>query len=205
MALQRELGLAADEQAPLLAVVSRLTDQKGMDLLLRPGPKPGRRAPSSPCWARAMPRSNRRSAMQPQPIPAAWPLRIGYDEALSHRIMAGADAIVIPSRFEPCGLTQLYGLRYGALPIVRRVGGLADTVVDPAQAGGANRRGAGRAEPTGFVFEQASAAALADALGRAIAAWRDRPRWRAMMGSAMRADFSWDTAATVIPDAVRIG
>ena len=98
---------------------------------------------------------------------------------------AGADAILVPSRFEPCGLTQLYGLRYGTLPVVRRVGGLADTVVDTGEPGRA----------TGFAFDAATPESLAQAIVRAAAMFR-RPRsWRAMMQRAMAQDFSWDVAA----------
>jgi len=95
----------------------------------------------------------------------------------------------VPSRFEPCGLTQLYGLRYGTLPVVRRVGGLADTVVDASPAALAQ----GRA--TGFSFDQATPAALAGALLRAIAAWREPAQWRGLMQTAMAQDFTWAEAA----------
>ena len=89
-------------------------------------------------------------------------MRIGYDEAFAHRLIAGADVIMVPSRFEPCGLTQLYGLRYGTLPLVRRVGGLADTVVDASEQ---NLR---EARATGFVFGPANAAALESAMVSAL-------------------------------------
>jgi starch synthase len=111
---------------------------------------------------------------------------IGYDEALSHLIIAGSDAILVPSRFEPCGLTQLYAARYGALPVVRRTGGLADTVVDPAD----NPEAA-----TGYVFEDYSAAALQTAIDRALAAYSHRPLWEAMVRRGMSCDFSWGHSA----------
>src|SRR5690606_36523510 len=123
--------------------------------------------------------------------PGQVAVTIGYDEALAHRIIAGADVIVLPSRFEPCGLTQMYGLRYGTLPLVRRVGGLADTVTDAdAVAGGPTEQ----AEPTGFVFDRPGAAALEEAIARAIAVYADVPRWQAMMRAAMRRDHSWTAA-----------
>ena len=111
--------------------------------------------------------------------------RIGYDETLAHRLVAGADVILVPSRFEPCGLTQMYGLRYGTLPLVRRVGGLADTVIDAADA----------AQGTGIVFDDATPAALEAAIVRALALYRQPEAWRALQRRAMAQDFSWDIAA----------
>ena len=114
---------------------------------------------------------------------------IGYDEALSHLIMAGADVVLVPSRFEPCGLTQLYALRYGALPLVRRTGGLADTVID------ANAVTLAEGSATGFVFDEESPEALLEAAGRAIALYTDRASWQRVMRQAMGQDFSWTAAA----------
>jgi starch synthase len=111
-------------------------------------------------------------------------LRIGYDEALAHRMIAGADALLVPSRFEPCGLTQLYALRYGTLPVVRRTGGLADTVLDDDGPGS-----------TGFVFDAASAPALQAAMQRALLAYARPAHWQAMQQQAMAQDFSWQTSA----------
>src|SRR6059058_1243597 len=121
----------------------------------------------------------RRSKPRSRPPPA----RIGYDEQLSHRLIAGADAILVPSRFEPCGLTQLYGLRYGTLPLVRRVGGLADTVVDATPD--ALREG----RATGFAFDAAAPAALEHAVERLVALFRQPEPWRAVMRNAMAQDF----------------
>ena len=117
-------------------------------------------------------------------------MRIAYDEAQAHRLIGGADVIMVPSRFEPCGLTQMYGLRYGTLPLVRRVGGLADTVVDASDD-------AVRAErATGFSFDAASAAALGGrACGARCRAKRQPKLWRALMHAAMAQDFSWSGAA----------
>ncbi|HSB98999.1 MAG TPA: glycosyltransferase, partial [Burkholderiaceae bacterium] len=114
-------------------------------------------------------------------------VHVGYDEARAHRLIAGADVIAVPSRFEPCGLTQMYGLRYGSLPVVRRVGGLADTVVD--DTGPADQRS------TGFAFEASSAAALAHAVLRASQAKADPRRWRSMMWRAMKQSLSWANPA----------
>jgi len=121
--------------------------------------------------------------------PNAVAVRIGYDEAFSHRVISGADVILVPSRFEPCGLTQLYGLRYGTLPLVRRVGGLADTVVD------ANETNIDYDTATGFVFEKADAADLLNAVKRAFAAYANAPVWSQLTHRAMAQNFSWDHAA----------
>ncbi|MBV9152453.1 MAG: glycosyltransferase, partial [Alphaproteobacteria bacterium] len=124
---------------------------------------------------------------------AAHPGRVavvlGYDEALSHLIMAGADVVLVPSRFEPCGLTQLYALRYGALPLVRRTGGLADTVVD------ANAVTLAEGRATGFVFNDESPQALREAAGRAFALYADRASWARAVRQAMSRDFSWAASA----------
>ena len=114
---------------------------------------------------------------------------IGWDEPLSHMMQAGADAILVPSRFEPCGLTQLYGLRYGALPVVARTGGLADTVIDANEA--ARRAGVA----TGFQFSPGSAAPLADAIDRACDAFADRRVWSAMVRRAMEHPVGWGASA----------
>ncbi len=188
-ALQAETGLAVDAGAPLFGLVSRLTSQKGVDLLLaalpallRAGGQLVVQGTGEPALEAAL-----RQAAQEQPGRVA--VRVGYDEAFAHRLIAGADVILVPSRFEPCGLTQMYGLRYGTLPLVRRVGGLADTVVDAD--GAALHDGSA----TGFVFGPATAVALEDAIGRAIALYREPGAWRATMLRAMRQNHSWDVAA----------
>lgn len=184
-ALQQQLGLHEDAEAPLFTVVSRLTEQKGLDLLLQALPAllaEGAQLALQGTGERALEQAYAAAAAA---HPGRVAVRIAYDEAMAHRLVAGADAIVVPSRFEPCGLTQLYGLRYGTLPVVRRVGGLADTVTDAAAGDSA----------TGFVFDAADAAALAGALQRAAATWRDRGRWQAMVRQAMAGDASWGRAA----------
>ena len=122
--------------------------------------------------------------------PARVAVRIGYDEALAHRLIAGADALLVPSRFEPCGLTQLYGLRYGSLPVVRRVGGLADTVVD------ASPQALQDNVATGFTFDAATPAALESAIFHAVQAYREPDTWRQMMLRGMAQNFSWSQAAS---------
>ena len=188
-ALQHELGLAPEPNTPLLGMVSRLTPQKGVDLVL------GAMGPLQACGVQLAVigtgdpglEAALREAARTHPSRVA--VRLVYDEALAHRMVGGADAMLVPSRFEPCGLTQMYGLRYGALPLVRRVGGLADTVVDAA--GPALREG----RATGFVFDAATPAALGRTVERLVTLYRQPPAWRAVVHTAMTRDFSWDHAA----------
>jgi starch synthase len=188
-ALQRELGLAEQPRALVFGVVSRLTEQKGLDLLLQALPTVAHVGGQLALLGSGDPGLEGAFAAAAQAQPTHCAVRRGYDEALAHRIIAGADVIVVPSRFEPCGLTQLYGLRYGTLPLVRRVGGLADTVVDATPQAIDEQQG------TGFVFVEPSGAALSDAIKRAGALWQQRKTWTQLMRTAMRQDFSWDTAA----------
>jgi starch synthase len=116
-------------------------------------------------------------------------LHLGYDEALAHRLMAGGDVILVPSRFEPCGLTQLYGLCYGTLPLVRAVGGLADTVTD------CSLENLDDGSATGFVFQDLIAADLSRALRRAFALHKRRTEWRAVQRRGMTQAMGWDRAA----------
>jgi len=180
LALQRELGLEADAQALLLTIVSRLTSQKGLDLLLAALPELLQTGVQLSVQGTGEPALEAAFRMAQQAHPGRVHVHIGYDEARAHRLVAGADAILVPSRFEPCGLTQMYGLRYGTLPIVRRVGGLADTVRD-----------AGGAQDTGFIFDAATPQALARAVLRAVALHTDRAAWRARMAVAMAEPLSW--------------
>ena len=174
-ALQVEAGLAPQADAPLFGLVSRLTAQKGVDLLLGALPallRAGGQLLVQGSGERALVEALQAAA---RAHPGRVVTRIGYDEAFAHRLIAGSDVILVPSRFEPCGLTQLYGLRYGTLPLVRRVGGLADTVVDASDA----------ARATGFVFDDATTSALAGAVARAADVYRDAGR-RGARCSAMR-------------------
>lgn len=184
-AVQQECGLAVDRQAPLLMALSRLSSQKGLDLIL--SALPGWVAQGAQLVVQGTGDAALEAAfrMAAAAHPGRVAVHIGYDEGRAHRLMAGADMILVPSRFEPCGLTQLYGLRYGTVPVVRRVGGLADTVVDAGDPGHASGQG------TGYVFDSADPAALSAAVQRAIDHWRDGPAWQALMSRGMACDFSW--------------
>ncbi len=187
-ALHERLGLE-EGPGPLFGVVSRLSWQKGMDLLLEALPRllglGGRLAllgAGEPALERAFLEAARSH-------PGKVACRLGYDEPLAHLIQAGADAILVPSRFEPCGLTQLYALRYGALPIVARVGGLADTVID------ANDAALADGVATGIQFAPPTLEAFVDALERAVELFHDPPRWRTIQRRATTRALGWAARA----------
>ena len=188
-ALQREAGLAVGDDGPLFCVVSRLTEQKGLHLVLAALPlivERGGQIMLLGSGDAAFETAFRAAAAA---HPQAVAVRIGYDEELAHRLIAGADVILVPSRFEPCGLTQLYGLKYGTLPLVRRVGGLADTVAD------ASLENMGEGLATGFVFDGFDDAGIGAALRRAFALYRREDDWRTVQQRGMRRQFGWDAAA----------
>ncbi len=188
-ALQARFDLAVAPDAPLFCVVSRLTTQKGMDLLLAALPEltagGGQLALLGAGDAELEAGFTAAMTSYPGQVGAV----IGYDEGLSHLLQGGSDAILIPSRFEPCGLTQLYGLRYGCLPVVARVGGLADTVVD------ANDAALADGVATGLQFAPVTLAALRAVLARAMRLYRDRPAWQQMQQRAMSRQFDWTRPA----------
>ncbi len=189
LALQRRVGLASTAKMPLLAVVSRLTEQKGVDWLLEIAPEiltlPAQLVLLGTGDAHLEEGFRALARRHPREVSVT----IGFDEALAHQIEAGADAFLMPSRFEPCGMNQMYSQRYGTPPVVRATGGLADTVVDCSPAALA----AGSA--TGFAFYEASAAALLACLRRAVDAWQDGATWRALQRNGMAKDFSWSESA----------
>ncbi len=184
-ALQERFSLAADPGALVIGVVSRLSHQKGLDVLL------GTLDALLSSGAQLAVLGSGDADLQAGFLNAAAqnPGRIGvvlgYDEKFAHVIQAGSDAILVPSRFEPCGLTQLCALRYGALPVVSRVGGLADTVIDANAAA----RLAGVA--TGVQFAPVTPQALRGAIARIADLWRLKDEWAAMQQRAMRSDVSW--------------
>ncbi|MBY0466934.1 MAG: glycogen synthase GlgA [Burkholderiales bacterium] len=188
-ALQAELGLHADPAALLCVVVSRLTDQKGLHLLPQVVDELVQRGGQLAVLGEgdaAIEQALRNCALQ---HPGRVALHKGYSEALAHRMVAGGDVIMVPSRFEPCGLTQLYGLRYGTLPLVRAVGGLADTVTDCSLENLAD------GSASGFVFHRLDADDLARALRRAFALYARPAEWHAVQRHAMGLRFDWARAA----------
>lgn len=187
--LQAELGLHPDPAALVFVVVSRLTDQKGLHLLPQVVNELVQRGGQLAVLGEgdaAIEHALRVCATQ---YPGRVALHKGYSEALAHRMVAGGDVIMVPSRFEPCGLTQLYGLRYGTLPLVRAVGGLADTVTDCSLENLAD------GSASGFVFQQLDADDLARAVRRAFALYAQPAEWQAVQRHAMGLQFDWGRAA----------
>lgn len=188
-ALQRECGLAIEPGALLFGVVSRLTEQKGLPLVLEALPDLLEAGGQLVILGSGDARLDKAFADAAAKHPGQMAQRTGMDEGLAHRIYAGSDVVLVPSRFEPCGLTQLYALSYGALPLVHRVGGLADTVVDCTLEDLAS------GDATGFVFEAFCVEAYRRALRRAFVLW-GRPReWAAVRNAGMGKRFGWDEAA----------
>ncbi len=183
-ALEAHFGLDKDD-GPLFIMVSRLTWQKGADLipeildhLVGNGGRLALLGSGDPALVAALQEGAARH-------PGRVGLQFGYSEPLSHRMQGGGDAILVPSRFEPCGLTQLYGLAYGCVPVVARTGGLADTVID------ANPAALAAGVATGIQFDGANYHGLASAISRAIALYRQPALWQRMQRNGMAADFSW--------------
>lgn len=186
-ALCAEFGV--EVPGPLAIVVSRLTDQKGIDLLPQALPDFVARGGGLIVLGSGDPALEGAMRALAAQYPGRVAVRIGYDEALSHRLFSGADAVLVPSRFEPCGLTQMYGLRYGALPVVAATGGLADTVIGASPA----TLAAGTA--TGIVFYPTDALALSQALVRLVALHGDRKLWARMQKNAMTHPVGWESSA----------
>ena len=187
-ALRAEFGLASSG-GPVFCVISRLTAQKGVDLVLDALPALIRRGGQVVLLGSGVPGLEARLRAAAAKYPGAVGVRLGYDELLAHRIIAGSDVIVVPSRFEPCGLTQMYGLAYGTLPLVHRVGGLADTVRNAS----AQNLAAGTA--TGFTFEGPTVGNLREAAARAFALWAKPVLWDRVRRAAMAQDFAWAASA----------
>ena len=187
-AVEERFGLEHDD-SPIFAVVSRLTWQKGLDMLVPLCDElveRGARLVVLGSGDAEIENGFRGAAMR---HPGRIGVIVGYDEGLSHLIQAGADVMMVPSRFEPCGLTQLYGLRYGCVPLVSRVGGLADTVID------ANEAAIEAGVATGIVFSPATEEALSEAIRRTIALYQRPKVWHKMQRRGMKSDVSWDASA----------
>lgn len=193
-ALQEMCGLQVTAEKPIFAVVSRLTEQKGLHLILaclKDITQQGGQVVllgSGDKWM-----ENAFSAAA-ESDPANIAVKIGYDEGFAHQVMAGADVIMVPSRYEPCGLTQLYGLQYGALPLVRRVGGLADTVVDVSLENLAD------GSATGVVFDAFTEAGFRQGVRRMFALWARPKDWKSVRRTGMSQDLGWGAIAQQYQD-----
>jgi len=190
VALAARLGHAAPDPRPLVAFVGRLVDQKGVDLVVE---LLGRMGGSGRAHFVVLGTGHSHIEEALRRVAASFPgtidVVIGFDEGLSHLVQAAADIMLVPSRFEPCGLTQLYALRYGTLPLVRATGGLVDTVVDTTSDSLRN------GTANGFVFDAYELHALEHAVGRALDAYADRDLWSGLVRRALVQDWSWDASA----------
>jgi starch synthase len=184
--LQARFGLRLAPHTPLLGMVSRLADQKGLDILTAALSELLRHELQIAILGDGEARYEDQLTVEARRAPECLGVRIAFDVAASHRVEAGADALLMPSRYEPCGLNQMYGLRYGTVPVVRATGGLDDTVeeFDPTSGRG-----------NGFKFVAYTPDALRDAVRRALEVYHRPPEWRRLMRNGMACDFSWDRPA----------
>ncbi len=187
--LQHQLGLEVNAEIPLIGFVSRLTHQKMADVVIdavpaivASGAQLTLLGTGDPGFESALEELARR-------FPEQVAVEIGYDEPAAHRLQGGADILLAPARYEPCGLTQLYALRYGTVPVVRRTGGLADTVADVTSPALTDH------QATGFVFDEASVDGLMSGVDRALAHYREPLTWRRLQLQGMSQDFSWGASA----------
>jgi len=187
-ALQNKHSLPVDN-IPVFALISRLVEQKGIDLVLECLPE----MLTLPLQFVLLGRGDKSFEQQLSHFAETYPdkiaITIGYDEALAHLLEAGADIFLMPSRFEPCGLNQLYSQRYGTIPIVRKTGGLADTVVDALPEALSNNTA------TGFVFNEATSGALMETIKRALIVYSQTETWKQLQASGMQKDYSWNKSA----------
>jgi len=188
--LQTLLGLPVQPDVPLLAAIGRLVDQKGFDLITRVMRHWAERVDAQ--WAilgAGEPRYHEALSSLAKEFPHRVAVRLEFSDEMAHRIEAGADIFVMPSQYEPCGLNQLYSLKYGTVPVVRSTGGLRDTVVNTTQQSLAD------GTATGFSFEEYTSQALAETLDRACRAYREKPVWNQLMETGMQQDWSWRHSA----------
>jgi len=187
-ALQREMKLPARD-VPMLGLVSRLVYQKGIDLIVEVLPKLLALDVQMIALGSGEPAYHMRLTDLSRRYPDKLAVRLGFDEGLAHRIEAGADLFLMPSRYEPCGLNQQYSLRYGTVPVVRKTGGLADTVLPYLPVAQAEKTA------TGFVFEAPVPEVLLSTLYLALRVYQDKEGWNVLIRNGMRQDFSWQRSA----------
>lgn len=192
--LQKRMGLRSDPDIPLFGLVSRFTHQKGLDIVLEIAPQLAT-LPAQLALLGAGDAGMQRAALDlSHRYSGQISAYVGFDESLSHLIEAGADIFLMPSRFEPCGLNQMFSQHYGTPPVVRATGGLKDTVIDCSEEALA------RDEASGFMFHGANAASLMGAVQRAVTAYRNKKTWRALQLNGMAKDFSWGKSAAAYRD-----
>ena len=185
-ALQEAFGLPADHDIPLIATISRLADQKGFDLIGDSMAEMLSLGTQYIVLGTGERKYHDLFTQFAKQFPKSFAIKIAYDNRLAHLIEAGADMFLMPSRYEPCGLNQLYSLKYGTVPVVRGVGGLEDTIIDFSESPGVG---------TGFKFHNYTKEALIDAIGRALSAYKNKDLWASLVTRCMKEDFSWEKSA----------
>ena len=188
-ALQQRMGLAVDDKVPLLGVIGRFTHQKGFDVIIDAAADLLRMPAQLAVLGTGDVKLQDAFVALARANTGRVAVQVGYDEGLAHQIEAGADIFLMPSRFEPCGLNQMYSQRYGTIPVVHDTGGLHDSVGDVTAETSADKTA------TGFLFAPISRGGLTAAVKRAVAAYHDKKGWRQLQKNAMARDFSWDASA----------
>ncbi len=194
LALQQRMGLHIAPEVPLFGLVSRFADQKGLDVILEIAPQLIALPAQLVLLGSGDAEMQRAALALSHQYSGQISTYVGFDESLAHLIEAGADIFLMPSRFEPCGLNQLYSQRYGTPPIVHATGGLIDTVVD------CNNTSLARGDASGFVFDKMDVADLLAASRRALTVYHDKKSWRALQQNCMSKDFGWDQSAAAYRD-----
>jgi starch synthase len=184
--LQKAFGLPVDENIPLIATISRLADQKGFDLIAPSLAEMFSLGTQYVILGTGERKYHELFTELSKKFPKSFSIRIAYDDKLAHLIEAGADMFLMPSRYEPCGLNQLYSLKYGTVPIVRGVGGLEDTIIDYTTTPDSG---------TGFKFYDYSKDAMLVAIKNALSIYEDKHAWISLIKRCMEADFSWERSA----------
>jgi starch synthase len=188
-AMQIKYNLPVDNKIPVFVLISRLVEQKGIDILLECLPE----MLTLPLQFLLLGKGDKLLEQQLSQFAKIHSekmvINLGYDEAIAHQLEAGADIFLMPSRFEPCGLNQLYSQRYGTVPIVTRTGGLADTVVDTLPETIKNKTA------TGFVFKAPTTGSLMEAIKRALIVYEDSKNWKQLQINGMKKDYSWNRSA----------
>ena len=192
--LLAETGIGRDRESPLLGMVSRLADQKGIDIVINSMADIVRLGCSLVIQGSGDVKSEESLLAMANKYPRNLAVRFGYDDTFAHRIVAGCDMFLVPSRFEPCGLTQLYSLKYGTIPLATAVGGLDDTITDYTHS---------RSSGNGFKFKKAEKNGLVETIKRALAVYRNKKEWKELSARAMGLDFSWRRSAGEYMDLYR--
>lgn len=187
--LQKEAGLKQDPDVPLIGIISRLDKQKGFDLITDSFDTIMATGAQVVLLGTGAQEYHKLFSKLAKAHPKQFAVQLKFDNGLAHRIEAGSDIFLMPSRYEPCGLNQLYSLKYGTIPVVRKTGGLADSITDATPEKIASGEG------TGFVFEKYTSRNMLQALQRALKVFANKPEWHKLMHNAMTKDYSWDASA----------